>query len=146
MGETSQGPRVHPALVKLRQQRIALARLFAAFGRPDRARFGAYPASRCPRCVRHPGRVVRRRVKAADAVPAQLAEFTSADWPGGTVEQRVALWKAARVAWHDENGWPGGPLDLFRGVSHNAGSRGAPCCRGGRTQAELDRLQVEEPR
>lgn len=34
MSETSQGPRVHPALVELRQQRIALARLFAALHVP----------------------------------------------------------------------------------------------------------------
>lgn len=34
MSETSQGPRVHPALVELRQQRIALARLFAALHIP----------------------------------------------------------------------------------------------------------------
>src|SRR4051812_23522988 len=32
--ETSQGRRVHPALVELRQQRIALARLFAALNIP----------------------------------------------------------------------------------------------------------------
>lgn len=32
--ETSQGKRVHPALVELRQQRIALARLFAALHIP----------------------------------------------------------------------------------------------------------------
>ena len=34
MGATSQGPRVHPALVELRQQRIALARLLAALRVP----------------------------------------------------------------------------------------------------------------
>lgn len=34
MSETSQGRRVHPALVELRQQRIALARLFAALRIP----------------------------------------------------------------------------------------------------------------
>lgn len=34
MSETSQGARVHPALVELRQQRIALARLFAALHIP----------------------------------------------------------------------------------------------------------------
>jgi hypothetical protein len=34
MSESSQGPRVHPALVELRQQRIALARLFAALHIP----------------------------------------------------------------------------------------------------------------
>ncbi len=34
MGESSQGPRVHPALVELRQQRIALARLIAALRIP----------------------------------------------------------------------------------------------------------------
>lgn len=34
MSESSQGPRVHPALVELRQQRIALARLFAALRIP----------------------------------------------------------------------------------------------------------------
>lgn len=34
MGQTSQGPRIHPALVELRQQRITLARLFAALHIP----------------------------------------------------------------------------------------------------------------
>ncbi|HXH78172.1 hypothetical protein [Nocardioides sp.] len=34
MSESSQGVRVHPALVELRQQRIALARLFAAMHIP----------------------------------------------------------------------------------------------------------------
>lgn len=34
MAESSQGPRVHPALVELRQQRIALARLFTALQIP----------------------------------------------------------------------------------------------------------------
>ncbi|MFW6776262.1 hypothetical protein ACOACO_18420 [Nocardioides sp. CPCC 205120] len=34
MSSTSQGPRVHPALVELRQQRITLARLFAALRLP----------------------------------------------------------------------------------------------------------------
>jgi hypothetical protein len=32
--QTSQGQRIHPALVELRQQRIALARLFAALHIP----------------------------------------------------------------------------------------------------------------
>lgn len=34
VSESSQGTRVHPALVELRQQRIALARLFAALQIP----------------------------------------------------------------------------------------------------------------
>ncbi|WP_353647955.1 terminase [Nakamurella sp. A5-74] len=34
MSESSQGVRVHPALVELRQQRIALARMFAALRVP----------------------------------------------------------------------------------------------------------------
>jgi phage terminase small subunit len=34
MSETSQGRRVHPAVVELRQQRLALARLFAALRVP----------------------------------------------------------------------------------------------------------------
>lgn len=34
MSESSQGSRVHPALVELRQQRITLARLFAALHMP----------------------------------------------------------------------------------------------------------------
>lgn len=34
MAESSQGQRVHPAAVELRQQRIALARLFAALDLP----------------------------------------------------------------------------------------------------------------
>lgn len=35
MSESSQGPRVHPALVELRQQRITLARLLAALNVPS---------------------------------------------------------------------------------------------------------------
>lgn len=34
MGETSQGPRVHPALVEARQQRLAFARLLTALRIP----------------------------------------------------------------------------------------------------------------
>lgn len=34
MGETSQGPRAHPALVEARQQRLALARLIASLRLP----------------------------------------------------------------------------------------------------------------
>ncbi len=34
MGETSQGPRVHPALVELRQQRVVFARLMTALQIP----------------------------------------------------------------------------------------------------------------
>ncbi|MCW2763617.1 MAG: hypothetical protein JWR85_3818 [Marmoricola sp.] len=40
MSETSQGARIHPALVELRQQRIALARLFAALNIPTGAEGG----------------------------------------------------------------------------------------------------------
>lgn len=35
MGETSQGPRVHPALVELRQQRVTFARLLTALRIPQ---------------------------------------------------------------------------------------------------------------
>ncbi len=35
MSESSQGARVHPALVELRQQRVTLARLFAALAMPS---------------------------------------------------------------------------------------------------------------
>lgn len=34
MGETSQGPRIHPALVELRQQRVTFARLLTALRIP----------------------------------------------------------------------------------------------------------------
>ncbi|HMM93973.1 terminase [Phycicoccus sp.] len=41
MAESSQGMRVHPAAVELRQQRIALARLFAALDLPHGEESGA---------------------------------------------------------------------------------------------------------
>jgi phage terminase small subunit len=45
MSESSQGVRVHPALVELRQQRIALARMFAALRVPsgEDGRLPAHP-------------------------------------------------------------------------------------------------------
>jgi len=46
-------------------------------------------------------------------VPHELRVFVAADWPGATVRDRLAAWRVARVAWLDENGWPGGPLAML---------------------------------
>lgn len=51
MGETSQGPRVHPALVELRQQRITFARLLTALRIPAGDDMGRTQGSRGPRGV-----------------------------------------------------------------------------------------------
>ena len=58
---------------------------------------------------------MRRRTAepGSDGVPHELRVFVAADWPGATVRDRLAAWKVARVAWLDENGWPGGPLAML---------------------------------
>jgi hypothetical protein len=87
---------------------------------------------------------VRRRVKEDGGVPPRLATFTPADWPGHTVEDRFGLWKEARCAWHDEHGWPGGPLALMRAVSDvRRRLEGRPLLSWGRTPDELARLNGE---
>jgi hypothetical protein len=48
---------------------------------------------------------VRRR---DGGVPDRLATFVPSDWPGGDDEERFAAWVAARVAYADRHGWPGG--------------------------------------
>ncbi len=54
--------------------------------------------------------------------PLALRVFTAEDWPGDTVRDRLALWQAARVAWMDEYGWPGGALALL--LEHRDTARG----------------------
>jgi hypothetical protein len=49
-------------------------------------------------------------------VPAHLATFTASQWPGGSVADKCAHWKAARLAYSDEHGWPGGPLEAMAGA------------------------------
>jgi hypothetical protein len=58
---------------------------------------------------------VRRRIKDGE-VPAELATFTASQWPGRIVAEQVAQWKAARLAYSDEHGWPGGALEAMRGA------------------------------
>jgi hypothetical protein len=58
---------------------------------------------------------VKRKVQDGD-VPAELATFKAAEWPGRTVADKVAVWKAARLAYHDEHGWPGGALEAMTGA------------------------------
>lgn len=59
MSESSQGPRVHPAVVELRQQGIALARLLAALripaGEADDGRTPARPGARGVYAIRGGG-------------------------------------------------------------------------------------------
>ncbi|MHA6511324.1 hypothetical protein [Tessaracoccus sp. Z1128] len=56
----------------------------------------------------------RRRSTAGD-LPAHLAEFTEADWPGVDWRARFDAWKAAQDRHTVEHGWPAGPLDrLYR--------------------------------
>ncbi len=57
---------------------------------------------------------MRRRRRDVDGVPTSLVTFEEADWPGSTVEDRFRFWKAARFMWHEEHGWPGGPVELVR--------------------------------
>ena len=58
---------------------------------------------------------MRRKVPEGD-VPAKLATFTASDWPGATAAAKVAAWKAARLAYCQEWGWPGGPLEALLGA------------------------------
>ena len=51
MGETAQGPRVHPALVELRQQRLAFARLMTALRIPQGEQDGRGQTRGTPRGV-----------------------------------------------------------------------------------------------
>lgn len=48
-------------------------------------------------------------------IPQRLVEFASMDWPGDSDRDRLELWAAARRAWAEVNGWPGGPLELIIG-------------------------------
>lgn len=56
---------------------------------------------------------MRRRRKALDGVPAELAEFREADWPGATWRDRYDIWRAAQDAHAETHGWPRGGLDLL---------------------------------
>lgn len=56
---------------------------------------------------------MRRRSVEVDGVPAALAEFREADWPGNTWRDRYDMWREAMRRHHDTHGWPGGPLDMF---------------------------------
>lgn len=58
----------------------------------------------------------RRRTETAtpqQTVPARLRTFDVAEWPAETAADSYELWAAARTAWADEHGWPGGPLELL---------------------------------
>lgn len=57
MGQTSQGPRVHPALVEARQQRMTFARLVAALAIPASDQDDRRHASGAPRGVYQIGAV-----------------------------------------------------------------------------------------
>ncbi len=74
-------------------------------------------------------------------MPAHLAQFTERDWPGRTVDDRLRFWREARRLWHEEHGWPGGPLELLRGFSDERRRReGRRLLSWGRSAAQLEAL------
>lgn len=83
---------------------------------------------------------MRRRAKEGD-VPAHLAQFTEREWPGRTVDDRLRFWREARRFWHEQHGWPGGPLELLAGYSDERRRReGRRLLSWGRPAAELEAL------
>src|SRR4051794_31133255 len=75
--------------------------------------------------------------RAESAIVAQ-ADFRPADWPGRTVEDRLAFWVEARRSWHEERGWPGGALAMMRGASDvRRRLEGVPLLSWGRDPEEL---------
>ena len=97
---------------------------------------------RHPRRTMGPGlRLMRRRRRAADDLPDDLAIFRERDWHGRTWEQRWQSWRDARREHFDRHGWPGGALALLRDESdtrrRHDGSQLRSC---GRTFAELAEL------
>ena len=78
-------------------------------------------------------------------MPPELATFTETDWPGRSVADRLVLWTEARKVWHDEHGWPGGPLAMICGFSDvQRRLEGRPLLSWGRDPAELARLEGRE--
>ncbi len=64
-------------------------------------------------------------MRPVSAVPAQLATFDPADWPGATVGDRLQAWIQARRAWAVKyGGWPRGALTRLR-EEHAAWCRAA---------------------
>lgn len=58
---------------------------------------------------------MRRRRKDADGIPAHLAQFREADWPGASWRAKYDAWVEAQETYAAVNPWPNGPLDrLFR--------------------------------
>jgi hypothetical protein len=83
---------------------------------------------------------LRRRHRDGD-VPAHLRAFREHDWPGRTWEDRFRFWKEARRVYHEEHGWPGGPVRLIGEQSDVRRSHeGLPLWSWGRTGEELDRI------
>jgi hypothetical protein len=74
------------------------------------------------------GRRVRSRRSSpaeAEPIPAQLATFDPAGWPGLDATTALQCWHAARISWHDAHRLPpprdhrsplGTTIDVFRGL------------------------------
>ena len=101
MSHSSQGTRVHPALVELRQQRIAFARLLTALRVPADA-----TPRRSSRRLRDHWRCGMRRRSEPEPndikTPAELRRFEPKVW--GTDRFAPNRWYAARLAWQSEHG------------------------------------------
>jgi hypothetical protein len=98
MSETSQGSRVHPALVEARQQRIAFARLLTALRIPTGERSSDDGRTQSRGAVRGVcgirGVSLRRRLKIDEHTPPErLVRYDSAEW-GGDAQ---AFWDARDV-------------------------------------------------
>ena len=68
---------------------------------------------------------MRRRPTPSGSVPPILASFDPAEW-WGTADERYRAWRAARQAFSDQYGWPGGPLER---IWQEREARGAPTPR-----------------
>lgn len=82
---------------------------------------------------------MRRRQQDRDGIPAHLAVFDPANWPGTTTwEPRWHEWRAARRVWLDEHGWPGGALTLLREESDTRRRHeGRPLLSWGRARQDM---------
>lgn len=49
------------------------------------------------------------RRRPPSGAPARLLSFDPADWPAENYSDAAELWRTARDAWADANGWEGDP-------------------------------------
>jgi len=57
---------------------------------------------------------MKRRVAAGDRPPEILTRFVAAEWPAGKGRAALREWRAARHAFFEVHGWPGGFVALLQ--------------------------------